>query len=177
MGHESSWVGANFDPGALRSFRELLSQPMYFNESFLQCELLGHFWHRPMNFLGRGGSWVVTHALDAPVVQPSGTYIRIQNTEYRMQNAECRIQSISTCTGSEYTVFFHASRVHARSPRLSILAACARGMQRPRSRLELADDAPPLGWHAGACREAALVHGSSSGGTQRHRCQRWSGRG
>ena len=63
LGHASSWVGANFDPGALRSFRELLSQPMYFNESFLRCELLGHFWHRPMNFLGRGGSWVVTHAL------------------------------------------------------------------------------------------------------------------
>ena len=65
LGHASSWVGANFDPGALRSLRELLSQPMYFNESFLQCELLGHFWHRPMNFLGRGGSWVVTHAIPA----------------------------------------------------------------------------------------------------------------
>ena len=58
----SSWFGANFDLGALRSFRELLSQPMYFNESFIQCELLGQTWHRPMNFLGRGGSWVVTHA-------------------------------------------------------------------------------------------------------------------
>ena len=58
----SRWVGANFDLGALRSFRELLSQPVYFNESLLQFELLGQIWHRPMNFLGRGGSWVVTHA-------------------------------------------------------------------------------------------------------------------
>ena len=48
LGRASPWVGANFDLGALRSFRELLSQPVYFNESFLQFELLGQIWHRPM---------------------------------------------------------------------------------------------------------------------------------
>ena len=46
----SRWVGANFDlyRGALRSFRELSNQPMYFNESYLQCGLLGRkssHWH------------------------------------------------------------------------------------------------------------------------------------
>lgn len=37
-GHVSSWVGVGFDLGALeiRSSRELLNQPVYFNESLLQ---------------------------------------------------------------------------------------------------------------------------------------------
>lgn len=39
---------------------------MYFNESFRQFELLGHFWHRPMNFTGRGSSCVGRNTCSTP---------------------------------------------------------------------------------------------------------------
>ena len=51
---------------------------MYFNESLLQCELLGRIFHRPMNFLGRGGSWVVTHVHSLARARCYGTRIAVK---------------------------------------------------------------------------------------------------